>query len=371
MRFESCAMSCAAAIGLIFVSAFADPCPKCLFWSQDDGVSPAEAINAYRMLRLSGTPAELHAVDRALTSEERTAWLSKYARQMNLDGRLGAKVPQLKRFPNDDDRLSYEKLPVWPEGRMPNPDAGQCEPYLEWHLPKCLLSQAVMIVYSGGGYSGNSTDGNSVPPIRRYLNGKGMAVVTLKYRTPRPKNLPKHASAWADLQRTIRLVRHGAAARGLDPKRIGLCGGSAGGHLSLLGALSSTRQAYEPVDEIDRESCSVQLAVALFPAYVLSDGLDGENKGGGNDPDVRIAEEFAFDEKTCPVLFLHGDADRYSAMGSVKVWERLQTKGIKSDLHALALQPHDFQYSASPGTGAYAYLDTIWDFLKERGFADR
>jgi len=342
---------------------------ECLFWSPDGGATPAETVAAYRKLRTQGIPAELHAVDDELTPEARRCWQSMYERQMNFDGQLSAKVPQRARFPNDDARLSYEKQPVWPEGRMPNPDVDQCEPYLEWHLPKHRLSCAVMIVFSGGAYANNSTDGNSVPPIRRYLNGKGMSVVTLKYRTPRPKKLPKHASAWADLQRTVRLVRRGAAARGLDPQRIGLCGGSAGGHLALLGALSSTRPAYAPVDDVDREPCEVQLAVALFPAYVLSDGFDGENRGGGNDPNLHIAEEFAFDAKSCPVLFLHGDADGYSAMGSVRTWERLQAMGVKSDLHVFALQPHDFQYAASPGTGAYAYLDVIWAFLAKRGFA--
>lgn len=66
-------------------------------------------------------------------------------------------------------------------------------------------------------------------PARRYLNDLGMTVVTLRYRTPRPKGLHKHITAWEDLQRTIRLVRSQAEKYGLDPSKIGIMGSSAGG----------------------------------------------------------------------------------------------------------------------------------------------
>ena len=89
---------------------------------------------------------------------------------------------------------------------------------------------------------------------------------------------------------------------------------------------------------------------------------------GGNDPDVRIADEFAFDEKSCPVLFLHGDADPYSAMGSVLVWNRLRAMGVPSAVHTFALRGHDFQYAAAPGTSSYNYLDIVWNYMNQVGF---
>ena len=206
-------------------------------------------------------------------------------------------------------------------------------------------------------------------PARKYLNSKGMAVVTMKYRAPRPAApLAKHVSAWQDLQRAIRLVRAGAKRRGLDPDRIGIMGSSAGGHLALLGALSSRTQAYKPVDETDALPCNVQWAVAIYPAYVLSDGFDGHNSQGGNPDSAVIGPEFAFDESAAPVLFIHGDSDPYSAMGSVKVWERLRKAGVQCALHTLALRKHCFQKKASPGTGSYTWLDRIGEFLHDKGF---
>ena len=77
----------------------------------------------------------------------------------------------------------------------------------------------------------------------------------------------------------------------------------------------------------------MQWAVAIYPAHALSDGANGVNAGGGNDDNAGLVPEFAFDLDTCPMLFIHGDADGHAAMSSVKCWEQLRRMGIQSDLH--------------------------------------
>jgi acetyl esterase/lipase len=234
-------------------------------------------------------------------------------------------------------------------------------------MPKELKTKAVQIIFSGGAYIFNTPDGFEVAPARRYLNAKGMAVVTLKYRTPRPwPPHPIYGIAWTDLQRAIRIVRSQAAERGLDPNRIGVMGSSAGGHLALLGAVSSMHATYEPIDDLDKTPCNVQWAVAIYPAYALTDGLLNENATGGNDDSARLAPEFDFDAATPPVLFVHGDADGWAAMNSVKAWEQLRRIGVQGEVHTLATRQHCFQSSASPGTGSCTYLDRIWEFLSAK-----
>jgi acetyl esterase/lipase len=85
--------------------------------------------------------------------------------------------------------------------------------------------------------------------------------------------MAKHTTAWQDLQRAVRTVRSEAVAKGLDPERIGIMGSSAGGHLTLMGATSSKRRSYAPIDDLDKLSCNVQWAVAIYPAYALTDGV--------------------------------------------------------------------------------------------------
>ena len=75
----------------------------------------------------------------------------------------------------------------------------------------------------------------------------------------------------------------------------------------------------------------------------------------------------SFDSRTCPMLFVHGDADGWAAMNSVKCREQLSRMGIQCDLHTLATRKHCFQESAAPGTGSFTWLDRIWEFMNHTG----
>ena len=346
----------------------AKTCPMCMCHGGADICSPIAATKIYRKLRSMKIPAELHLLSDRPHCAEGLDRVIEFMRQMEYLGKLEPEVDLYTRFPNDDARASYEKYDIWPEGKIPHFQEHQCVPYLEWHMPKELKTTAIQIIWSGGAYYGNSPDSHEVTPARRYLNERGMAVVTVKYRTPRPNGIAKHVTAWQDIQRAIRLVRAGAASRGLDPNRIGIMGSSAGGHLTLMGATSSKCQAYWPIDDLDKIPCNVQWGIAIYPAYSLTDGLENENAKGGNEDDARLAPEFTFDPATPPMCFIHGDADGWAAMNSVKAWEQLRRMGLQSDLHTLAKRYHCFQFKASPGTGSYTWLDRIGDFLTHKGF---
>lgn len=343
-------------------------CPMSLHHGGTDPYSPNGSTLVYRELRRRHIPAELHLyADKGHGAFGLERGI-EFMRQMGFLPSSGAEVSLMDRFPSDTARAEYIKEKIWPQDKMPDSDPDQCEPYIEWHTPKVLKNKAIQIIYSGGSYTGNGTDGFEVAPARRYLNDKGMTVVTMKYRTPRPKGLAKHTTAWEDLQRAIRIVRSQAADRGLDPDRIGIMGSSAGGHLTLMGVTSSRHRSYLPIDDIDRQSCKVQWGIGIYPAYALTDGAENPNSGGGNADDAVLVPEFSFDLDTAPMLFIHGDSDGWAAMNSVKVWEKMRAMGIQCELHTLALRDHCFQNSAAPGTGSYTFLDRIWEFLTAKGF---
>jgi acetyl esterase/lipase len=344
-------------------------CPMSLHHGGTDIYAPQTSTLVYRQLRRMKVPAELHLyADKGHGAFGLERGI-EFMRQMGFITPLEKEEKLMDRFPSDEHRASHTKANIWPEGKMPDVQPDQCTPYMEWHMPKQLKTKAIQIIYSGGAYTGNDPDGFEVAPARRYLNEKGMAVVTLKYRTPRPTTgLAKHTTAWQDLQRTVKLVRKEAESRGLDPNRIGIMGCSAGGHLTLMGVTSSRHQSYWPIDDTDKLSCKVQWGVGIYPAYALTDGLDSPNSGGGNEDDAVLAPEFSFDLDTAPMVFVHGDADGWAAMNSVKTWEKMVQMGVQSDLHTLATRNHCFQNSAAPGTGSYTYMDRIWEFLTAKGF---
>lgn len=344
-------------------------CPMSLHHGGKDIYAPQTSTLVYRQLRKMGIPAELHLyADKGHGAFGLERGI-EFMQQMGFITPLKPEEKLMDRYASDEYRASHSKTPIWPEGKMPDVQPNQCTPYLEWHMPKELKTKAIQIIYSGGSYEGNDPDGFEVAPARRYLNEKGMTVVTLKYRTPRPTTgLSKHTTAWQDLQRTIKLVRKEATSRGLDPNRIGIMGSSAGGHLTLMGVTSSRHQSYWPIDETDKIPCNVQWGVGIYPAYALTDGAEAPNQGGGNDDSAVLVPEFSFDLDTAPMVFIHGDADGWAAMNSVKTWEKMLQMGIQCDLHTLATRNHCFQNTSSPGTGSYTHLDRIWEFLTAKGF---
>lgn len=341
-------------------------CPMSLHHGGADEYSPNGSTLIYRELRKRGIPAELHLYPGRPHGAYGLERGVEFMRQMEFYKPLEPEVDIMQRYDSDDACAKTVETDVWPEGKMPDAREKQCKPLIKWYFPKEKKTDAIQIIYSGGSYMGNDWNGFEVAPARRYLNQLGMTVVTMCYRTPRPEGLPKHVTAWQDLQRAIRTVRSEASKYGLDGNQVGIMGSSAGGHLTLMGVTSSMHQSYLPIDDIDRIPCNVQWGIGIYPAYVLKDGADGHNSHGGNTDEDTLVPEFSFDLQTAPMLFIHGDADGYASMGSVKVWEKMRSMGIQSELHTLALRQHCFQRKASPGTGSYTWLDRIAEYLRDR-----
>jgi acetyl esterase/lipase len=343
--------------------------PMCFFHGGKDIYSPNGSTQLYRQLRRMKVPAELHLYANRGHGPVSAAMIERaveFMRQMGFLGKLEPEQDRRTFTGNYTKERIVEK--VWPKGRIPNfCDNQKDEPTIEWFIPKELKTKAIQVVTPGGAYMHCNVSGEGLP-VAEYFNSKGMTTVVLKYRTPRPKGLAKHTTAWQDAQRAIRLVRKGAKDRGLDPERIGVMGFSAGGHLTLMVATSSLHGSYAKIDDIDNLSCSVKWAFPIYPAYALTDGSDRPNVKGGNEDDSVTVPEFSFDLATPPMCFVHGDADGWAAMNSVKVWEKLRRMGIQSDLHTLAKRGHCFQFKASEGTGSLTWLDRLWDFLSRKGF---
>ena len=277
-----------------------------------------------------------------------------------------------------------EVTTLWPEGRMPDfqpqqiaarlevadkpgfDAAANRQPYLQWYeAPTGNRTGQCMILISGGGYQ-NLCDGKWVDRFADYLTARGVQCVALNYRTPRPKGLPIYQTAWEDGQRAVRLVRGEAKRRGYDGEKIGVLGFSAGGHLSVLLATSSQTPAYARVDALDDIPCHVNFAVPIFPAYVLSDGLEGPNTAKGDAPDITLNPCFKFDAKTCPMCLVHGSDDIYSSVGSVTIYRKLHAMGVSSDLHVYAGRGHGFMSDNALLRFLDGWIDRVGEFVLNR-----
>ncbi len=232
-------------------------------------------------------------------------------------------------------------------------------PTLEWWKPTNQTSDVCLIICCGGAYNGVAYEYEGVMP-RDYFLKNGITVVMLRYRTPRRPGVPKHQAAWQDVQRTIRFVRSKAVEWKISPEKIGVMGFSAGGHLTLMAATTSQTNAYQPIDELDKISCHINFAVPIYPAYVLEDGKDNENSGKGNNS--VMVKDFAFDQKTPPMCFIHGDGDSYSPMGSITVYHKLRSMNIPGELHIYSLANHAFR-NCGPDAPIRKYPERVKEWL--------
>lgn len=84
-----------------------------------------------------------------------------------------------------------------------------------------------------------------------------------------------------DMHRAVRYIRHHASDYGVDPQRIGIMGGSAGGHLSLMQGTAGNAGDENAKDPVDRESSRVQAVACFFPPTdFLNYGKPGEDALG-------------------------------------------------------------------------------------------
>src|SRR5262245_39142303 len=159
---------------------------------------------------------------------------------------------------------------------------------------------AAMLICPGGGYHNLGWDVEGTE-IAEWLNSIGVTGIILKYRCPRRpgdvKGVPP-IGPLKDAQRAVSLVRANAKDWGIDPKRIGMVGFSAGGHLVGATCTNFEKRAYEGMDDIDKISCRPDFGIMLYSGYFKVDG--------GLSPTVKTPKG------TPPMFFVHATDDTIS-----------------------------------------------------------
>src|SRR5688572_27291066 len=117
----------------------------------------------------------------------------------------------------------------------------------------------VVFMVSGGWFS--SHESINLGWCRPFLD-RGYTVFTVVHGS-QPKFVV--TEILEDIHRSIRFIRHNAAKYGVDPNKLGITGGSAGGHLSLMMAVKGGKGKADAKDPIDRESSEIHSVACFFP----------------------------------------------------------------------------------------------------------
>jgi acetyl esterase/lipase len=196
--------------------------------------------------------------------------------------------------------------------------------------PKDKNTGAAVVICPGGGYNILAWDLEG-EDVATWLNSIGVAGIILKYRVPRrPGDEPKAppVAPLLDAQRALSLVRSKADEFGIDPKRIGILGFSAGGHLAAAASVDFAKRGYDPIDDVDKVSCRPDFTVLVYPAYLTD---------GGSPPVVQRLP------KDAPPMFLaHAGDDPVTVESSTQLYTALKRIGVRAELHVYARGGHGF-----------------------------
>jgi acetyl esterase/lipase len=161
------------------------------------------------------------------------------------------------------------EFPLWPEGKVPGAlgtepkDTPTLTPF--WPAPEKATGAAI-IVFPGGGYQQLAP--HEGEPYARWLNDLGITAFVLKYRLyPGGYHLQE---IFQDAARAVRTVRANAADWKIDPKRIGVIGSSAGGHLAAVLSTQFDAGKADAADPIERVSSRPDATILCY-AFILFD----------------------------------------------------------------------------------------------------
>lgn len=267
--------------------------------------------------------------------------------------------------------VSFAQQPIevnlWPNGlpnsngidkTKPYDDATQnFRPTLWVFLPEASKATGRAVVCCpGGGYSHLATDheGYQWAP---FFKERGIAFIVLKYRMPHGfTDVPI-----SDAQEALRVVRENAAKWNIDPKKVGIMGSSAGGHLATTIATHSTAET-APNFQI------LFYPVVTFDYKYTHKGSRHNLIGERSAPDVvtLYSNEKQVSPVTPPAILLLSDDDTVvPPQNSVNYYLALKENGVNASMHIYPSGGHgwgirdNFQYHNEMLSDLSAWLETI------------
>ncbi len=258
-------------------------------------------------------------------------------------------------------------MDLWPNG-LPNSNGiDQSQPYddskqnfkpsIRVFLPDAdkATGQAV-VCCPGGGYSHLAMDHEGYD-WASFFNERGIALIVLKYRMP-------HANPdvpISDAKEALRVVRENAQKWNIDPRKVGIMGSSAGGHLaSTVSTHSDTQTA--PAFQI------LFYPVVTFDHKYTHQGsrhnLIGKN--AAQELVTLYSNEKQVSNLTPPAIMLLSDDDTaVPSPNSVNYYQALKQHGIKATMHIYPSGGHgwgirkNFKYHKEMLADLSAWLDTL------------
>jgi len=213
---------------------------------------------------------------------------------------------------------------------------------------------AAVLVCPGGGYHILAWDLEGTE-VCDWLNSIGVTGILLKYRVPKRADRERYAAPLEDAQRALGLVRHHAKEWGIDPKRIGVLGFSAGGHLAAALSNKYDERTYPQVDDADKADCRPDFTVLIYPGY-----LTVKEEGD------KVAPELKMTAETPPTFLVMAQDDGVRVENALFYYLALKNAKVPSELHVYPTGGHGYGLRRTEHN-VTTWPDRVADWMKSRG----
>ncbi len=268
-----------------------------------------------------------------------------------------------------------QSIPLWPDGA---PGALGKEdkdiPTLTIFLPEeGKATGAAVVVCPGGGYGGLAP--HEGKDYALFLNQAGVTAFVLKYRLGSQGY--RHPAMMNDVNRAIRLVRAKAADWKIDPKKIGVMGSSAGGHLASTALTHYDAGKPDAADLVERQSSRPDLGILCYAVISMGPITHGGSRNNllGKDPDPELVKnlsnELQVTKDTPPCFIWHTWEDgAVKVENSLEFAAALQKNHVPFDLHIYQKGGHGIGLKDRPPfENAHPWGKALVFWLKVQGFA--
>ena len=218
-----------------------------------------------------------------------------------------------------------------------------------------------MVICPGGGY-GMLVKGPEGTGIEKWLNQHGITGVVLEYRLPKGKAF----RPLNDAQRAIRIVRKSAKDWKIDPRKVGIIGFSAGGHLASTSATHFDLGKRDSNDPIEQLSCRPDFAVLVYPVITMGNGTHHGSRRNllGKEFTPEMVKLFSNEKQvtkdTPPIFLTHAKNDAVVPVAHSRMFqEALKANGI----------PHKYLELPSGNHGFNGYKGPMWDAWQKESIA--
>lgn len=247
-------------------------------------------------------------------------------------------------------------ITLWPEG-VPglhadaSPEKVVNGRFVNIHYPSLTIcapdpakANGTAVIFAAGGGYVRIAAGEDGGPETKWLNGLGVTVFLLKYRL----NDYGHPAPLQDMLRAVRTVRSRAEEFGVRADRIGVLGGSAGGHLCGCAATLWDAPEGRTGQPIDRVSARPDFALLIYPVITMEAPF--AHKGSreallGKTPAAEAVALLSLEKHvrkdTPPVLLVATTADKSVPVeNTLRFYQALRDAGVPAEMHVYAQGSH-------------------------------